>query len=103
VSGVFASKSITTATFTWEAISVATHYDVLRGTLSVWPVGSVPASEICLGDDVLGTSLSDTLVPAAGQGYWYLVRAANSCFVGSYGSEESHGVPTVPETSSTCP
>src|SRR6185436_8536808 len=51
-----AAKSVTTATFSWAAIPAANRYDVLRGTLEFWPVGSAAASETCLADGVSETT-----------------------------------------------
>jgi hypothetical protein len=100
---VSASNSVTTALFDWLAVPGATRYDVLRGTVGVWPVGSDPASETCLADDVAGESASDADAVPENVGYWYLVRAENACGNGSYGSQGSNGVPTVPRVSATCP
>jgi hypothetical protein len=91
------------ATFSWIEAPEAHDHDVLRGLLSTGPVGSSPATETCLNNALVGTSASDDTVPAAGGGFWYLVRGSNACGIGSYGWQASHGVPTVPRMSATCP
>jgi hypothetical protein len=103
VGTVSASKSGTTATFSWVMTAGASAHDMLRGRVRDWPVGSNPATETCF-DDVPGLlTASDATVPAVADGYWYLVRAENVCGNGGYGSQASHSVPTVPRSSATCP
>jgi hypothetical protein len=102
VNAVAASKAGVTSSFTWSPIAGAANYDVLRGRIRDWPVGSNPGTETCF-DDLAVPSTSDATVPTAGEGFWYLVRAENACGNGSYGSQASHGVPTVPRSSATCP
>ena len=98
-----ASKSGVIVNFGWNGTPGALVYDVLRGKVRRWPVGSSPATETCFADEVIGTAASDATVPVANDGYWYLVRAENGCGNGSWGSQAVHGVPTVPRLSSTCP
>ena len=65
----------------WSALGAATGYDLVRGSLvalrsthgDFWS-----AATDCLENDLTGTSRDDADTPAAGDGYWYLVRAANS-------------------------
>jgi N-acetylneuraminic acid mutarotase len=102
VVSVSAWKADTGAIFEWDATAWATAYDVLRGRVLDWPVGSNPNTETCV-DNMVGTTLYDGSVPDAGDGYWYLVRGDNSCGSGSYGSQGSQGTPTVPRSSSACP
>ena len=66
-----------------------TVYDVLRGQIGQWPVGSGPG-ETC--------SLSNSS-PAPGVGFYYLVRGKNACGVGTYGSASSGTA----RTSTACP
>jgi hypothetical protein len=103
VSPVTSAKSGVTATFHWDPADGATSYDLLRGRVTDWPVGSNPLAETCLADDIAGTSADDAAVPAVGDAFWYLVRAENACGLGSYGSQGTHGVPTVARSSATCP
>lgn len=102
VSSMSASKAGATVTFDWSASVGAITYDMLRGRARDWPVGSNPATETCF-DDVVVTSASDATLPPVDDGYWYLVRGENACGNGGYGSQASHGVPTVPRLSGTCP
>jgi hypothetical protein len=102
VTSVLASKTGVSADFGWDAIAGATAYDILRGRVHDWPVGSNPGTETCFGD-LVATTGSDAAVPIAGDGYWYLIRAENVCGNGGYGFEGFHGVPTVPRLSGTCP
>jgi len=76
VSAVSASKSGSTASFAWAATPGATTYDVLRGHAGVFPVGSNPGTETCLGDNLAVATVSDAGVPAvyADQAAW------KSCF-----------------------
>jgi hypothetical protein len=99
--GLVVAKSGTTASFSWPVMQDAFRYDVTRGTLGAWPVGS--GSESCLADDSFATNADDAGVPPLGQGYWYLFRGENVCGNGGYGSQGSHGVPTVPRISAACP
>ncbi len=62
----------------WTELVDVTGYDLLRGLLSKLPGSGVAGSgEACLQDDVLATSVSDAATPAAGEGFWYLVRGVN--------------------------
>ena len=103
VSAVSASKTGSTVNVAWAPTAGALVYDVLRGRVLDWPVGSNPATETCLADGLVGTGISDATPLSPGGGYWYLVRAENDCGDGSWGSRASHGVPTDPRLSSTCP
>ena len=102
VETIGAAKSGATIELSWTAIEAAAVYDVLRGEAGNWPVGSDPAAETCFAD-LSGTSFSDDALPAAGAGWWYLVRGANGCGYGSWGWQESYGLPAVERISSTCP
>jgi hypothetical protein len=67
---------------------MGTTYDVVRGPLSGLPVA--PGSgESCRDDGIFTTYFSDTAQPAVGTGFYFLVRAANKCGDGSYGSATS--------------
>ncbi len=61
-----------------------TAYDVLRGRIDELEVGD-GASESCLDASTVHVNTADTDVPAPPEVFWYLVRGANSCGVGSYG------------------
>ena len=62
-------------------------YDVPRGSIGIWPVGS--GSEVCAGRAVTGTTLSDATLPAARAGFWYLARGHNTCGLGTYGTRSN--------------
>ena len=61
-----------------------TLYDVLRGSLSEFPVGS-GGSETCLDPHSGNTHATDGETPTAGNGFYYLVRGFNACGTGTYG------------------
>jgi hypothetical protein len=89
-------------TYSWSAAAFATQYDVLRGSTGALPVGPGGGDESltpCFGS-VVGTTLTDTALPAAGTGYWYLSRGENACGIGTYGTQ-SNGTPRI--TTTTCP
>jgi len=72
------------------------NYQVLRGVLDRHPVGS--GSEVCLGTSVTDEQITDASIPPAGGGYWYLVRASNSCGHGSWGTASGE----IPRVSDIC-
>jgi len=82
----------------WTNHGVATQYDVLKGSVREFPVGS-GSSEVCFGTQVLGTSIADGTSPLLGEGFWYLVRGENSCGVGTYGTTSAG----TSRTSNACP
>ncbi|MDH3284737.1 MAG: YncE family protein [Acidobacteriota bacterium] len=64
----------------------ATTYDVASGMLSDLPSTGVDLA-VCLAGDLSGPSYDDTRAdPAAGDGYFYLLRGRNACGDGSYGA-----------------
>jgi N-acetylneuraminic acid mutarotase len=77
------------ATLRWNSAApgagVGTTHDVLRGALGDLPVGS-GAAETCLETHISAAEAfdDDSLDPDAG--FFYLVRASNSCGIGSWGS-----------------
>ena len=81
----------------WNSQSVTagsgTLYDVVRGALVELPVGA-GGSEVCLESDYGPGSdpvvLDDSETPGAGDGFWYLVRATNTCGIGSYGKTSAN-------------
>jgi hypothetical protein len=88
-----ADLTITTAepadpTWSSQAVSAGpeTTYDLVSGPVGPGPGMNYPAS-VCLQSGETGTTYSDTrATPPAGTGFWYLVRARNSCGVGTYGT-----------------
>ena len=77
------------ARLTWSAVPVASGYDLTRGSLQTLRSShgdySVATTD-CLGNDLAATTADDNAVPAAGQGFWYLLRATNCGGNASYDS-----------------
>ena len=74
------------ATIFWPALSTATYYDTVRGSLQSLRAsgGSFTiATQACIANNASSTSSSDPATPAAGDGFWYLSRAVN-CGAGTY-------------------
>jgi len=65
-----------------------TVYDVARGTLGQWPVGSGPG-EVCLESGSTDLTAGDADSPASGAGFYYIVRGRNACGPGTYGFDSS--------------
>jgi len=61
---------------------------VLRGLLSLLPVGPGGRDEVCLGPSFTG-SLVDGTDPPVGSGLWYLVQGRNACGHGGWGDGRS--------------
>ena len=72
----------------WGAISGASGYDVMRGSLETLRAGGdfTAATKECLGHNEPATSISHSAEPASGKGYWYLVRATACNVGGTYDS-----------------
>ena len=64
-----------------------TRYDVISGSLAALRASAAfPSSVACLADDVpLGGIIGPQELPAAGDGFWYLVRGENPCGSGTWG------------------
>jgi len=73
---------------TWDPVTGASGYDVVRGRLSVL-LGTegdfTLATEVCVADDHPATSVADGEPVPEHDGFWYLVRAVN-CAGGTYES-----------------
>lgn len=68
---------------TWPAVAAAARYDVASGGL---PLGGLGGAS-CAANDVVTTAWDDGRPdPAAGSGYWYLVRAENAFGSGTWGN-----------------
>ncbi len=64
----------------------ATAYDVISGSLAALHSGGAFSSVTCLEDDIPTSGIvSPNDLPAAGDGFWYLVRGENPCGSGSWG------------------
>jgi len=63
-------------------------YDVMRGDLGQLPVGA-GVSEICVASDVALTTAGDPAQPSPGTAYYYLIRGANVCGVGTWGQDST--------------
>lgn len=101
--GVRVAVSQGACVLTWNLAVNSTSSDILRGLVSMLPVGPGGNDETCIGNDEPGTTFRIAADPPVGAGYWYLVRGVNSCGHGPYGYEVHNGVPTVPRASTTCP
>lgn len=70
--------SVTAATLSWSSLIVASVYDVVAGDLATLRATGgdfTAATQSCLADDQVGTSLAYTGQPATpGEGFWFLVR-----------------------------
>jgi hypothetical protein len=86
---IFSSSS----TFSWAQVFDALSYDVVKGDLAALrdTRGDFSlASPDCLQNNVPGNAAFDGDVPLAGEGFFYLVRAADSsCGFGTYDSLSS--------------
>jgi hypothetical protein len=92
------------ATVVWNASADAgASYDVVRGLLAALPVGPGGGDELCAANDLTTTTFTDTAPVAQGDGFWYLVRAANACSGGTYGNDAPHGGPPSARVTNTCP
>ena len=91
-------RAVDGSSFAWDAVPGATAFDVLRGSLSLLPVGPGAGDEVCFGD--LDTpALADVSAPPPGTGLWYLSRGGNACGRGTYGNRSDGS----PRASTTCP
>src|SRR5262249_30507274 len=77
-------------------------HDVVRGTVSQWPVGS-GAGEACFVLGTPGATAVDAAVPVLGKGFWYDVRGRNACGIGTYGFETQTGIPVAERITVVCP
>ena len=86
------------ATLIWDTLAGSTRYDGLRGALAAFPVGPGGGDEMCFND--LATAvLVDGTPPGPDSGFWYVIRAANACGNGNYGTQHD----LTPRISTSCP
>jgi hypothetical protein len=100
--GVRVDRVNGSALLTWNLVAGSTRSDVVRGLLSGLPVGPGGGDEVCI-DDISGVSLTDGTNPAAGAGFWYLVRGESACGQGPLGFATRGATPTVSRVTATCP
>jgi hypothetical protein len=99
VSGVNVDGASTT-TLTWTALAGAVAYDVASSTLSDLKVNGT-STATCVANDLGSPSYVEVRPdPAAGDGYYYLIRGASACGTGTYGTD-SLGAPRAP--AAACP
>ena len=73
----------------WAPVAGPAVYDVVTGDLDgLATAGMAARTSGCVADDSPATSLLIQGAPPLGDGFWYVVRAANCGGAGSYGSEE---------------
>ncbi len=89
-------------TLAWQGQPSATLYQLVRGALSALPVGPGGGDEVCLAHSSQ-TTFADLTRPAAGGGFFYLVRGENGCGAADYGRWGSGAHPTTARVTSTCP
>jgi len=72
--------------FDWSDTRDATSYDVVRGDLSILRAqrSFTPSVNTCLENNGTDRHANDSASPAAGQGFWYLVRGVSTGGAGSY-------------------
>lgn len=96
-------------TLTWSVGAGASRYDVTRGsTLNLLAADGFTATTTgCAANDLTVTTLTESLLPVAGDANWYLVRGANSCGVGSYNenstSQQRLRDPGIAASPNACP
>jgi hypothetical protein len=93
-----------TTTLDWQPAAFADEYDVSRGLLSALDGSDYGACQNSRDGDLTDTSFVDDQVPAAGAGFFYLVRGRNlSCpAAGTYGADSS-GQPRINASAGECP
>ena len=85
-----ADKAGVDVLLSWNALSGATSFDVVRGGLSVLRSSNgnfQSATQACLVNDTTATSFTATGTPSVGDGFWFLVRAGNCGGHGTYDSD----------------
>ena len=68
--------------WSWGAVPDATAYDFTRGNLNALRLsgGQFSGTAVeCLANDTPAASYQDSLSPAVGDSFWYLVRPVNAC------------------------
>lgn len=73
----------------WTSVTAGAAYDVVRGELGLLRTSGgnfTTAVDACLANDVASVAFPQGPAPAAGDGFWYLVRFVLPGSVGSYDS-----------------
>jgi len=98
VAGV-AVNGHTTTTVSWSTQGSGYRYDASSGLLSALRHDHDVRNATCLENDLTTPSFVDPRSsPAAGDGYYYIIRSQNPCGTGSYGqaSNGTERMPTAP-------
>jgi hypothetical protein len=89
--GAVASAAMTGGqSIQWPPLAAAQSYDVVYGDLRTLRTNTghfTAATQGCLADDTVTTSVVVGLVPSPGEGVWILVRGKNCGGVGTYDGE----------------
>jgi len=103
VDDVSAPGSVTSVTMSggessiaWSPLTVAQSYDVVYGDLTLLrtnPGHFTAATQGCLANDTMATSVAVGTNPGPGQGIWILVRGNNCAGVGTYDGEAGQMAP----------
>lgn len=93
----------------WCAISDASSYDVVRGDLDLLRVSGgdfASATELCVANDLVGLSITETLAPPVEGGFWFVVRP-NGVTIPTYDSRFASQVgsrdPGIDSSAAACP
>jgi hypothetical protein len=81
------------AIMSWAAVPASTGYDVVRGSLATLASTAgdySQATNLCLADNSVTSSVLDHAIPVAGDSFWYLVRPLNCGGAGSYDAGGAH-------------
>ncbi|HEY8202851.1 MAG TPA: hypothetical protein VII47_16065 [Actinomycetota bacterium] len=76
----------------WDAMSGATGYDVVRGDLQVLRQtrgNFAAATSLCVANDVPGTSVPSGVSPTPGAAFWFLAREIEGGNVDTYDSDDA--------------
>ena len=97
-------------TMSWDAVLQADRYDVVKGDVAALrSSGGDFASSLvgCLENDSVDARSDDSLAPAPGEGFYYLVRAQAACKSGTFNSEppgqSGDRDPEIASSPSACP
>ena len=105
VSPVAAGTNVTVSWMSQDpSAGTATVYDIVTGLISQLRVDGNYSRASCLTDNHPDTPYTDTRTPPpAGDAYYYLMRAHNSCGVGSFGSTSPVNYRSSLDSTTPCP